>query len=131
MSLVNCPDLRSELSSNESSHCHSVANWFDEIPTNSAMFERSHKCFSRWCGKNIDLSEDYTIATRVSSHNHGLIFSNFLLEPDKLYEMTITKWTGVYAGSLSFGVTTISPENMTLPPTISCLKPDVWYMIGM
>ena len=94
------------------------------------MFERSQKCFSRWCGKNIDLSEDYTIATRISSHNHGLVFSSFLLEPDKLYEITVTKWSGEYAGSLSIGVTTISPEKMTLPRTISCLKPDVWYMIG-
>lgn len=70
------------------------------------------------------------VATRVTSHDHGLVFSNFSLELDKLYEITITKWSEKYAGSLSVGVTTIMPEKTVLPPTISRLKPDVWYVTG-
>lgn len=87
-------------------------------------------CFNLYCGKNILLSEDNTVATRTTSYNYGIVFSNFPLEPDKLYEMKITKWSPSFAGSLSVGVTTVQPKKVTLPPTISCLKPDVWYLTG-
>lgn len=89
-----------------------------------------HSCFNLYCGKNIVLSEDNTVATRTASYNYGIVFSNFPLEPDKLYEMKITKWSASFAGSLSVGVTTVQPKKITLPPTISCLKPDVWYLTG-
>lgn len=70
------------------------------------------------------------VATRTTAHNYGIVFSNFVLEHDKLYEMTVTKWVGDYAGSLSIGITTVKPTKVTLPSIISCLKPDVWYLIG-
>lgn len=76
------------------------------------------------------MSENFTVATRYASYNYGVVFSNFALELGKLYELTVTKWSSKYAGTLSIGITTIKPEKITLPPTVSCLKPDVWYLTG-
>ena len=44
-------------------------------------------CFSKHCGKNIDLSKDGLTASRVEGYNHGVVLSEGKVPNDKVFEV--------------------------------------------
>lgn len=86
---------------------------------------------STFCGKNITL-ESGTIAVRnKTQHNNALVFSALPLAVDELFEVSIEKWAGQWAGCIAVGITVAVPNEKTqLPSTVAGIKEDTWYVSG-
>lgn len=76
-----------------------------------------------------------TVATRVRNYAHGLVFSNSAVELDETFEVCIQEMAPQWAGTLRIGVTSLPISDSyaagNLPPTISNLMADTWYIMGM
>ncbi|PSN33663.1 hypothetical protein C0J52_20980 [Blattella germanica] len=107
---------------------HQVAN------TNSHPNSETTHRFSVSCGKNVILRSGNTVATRVRNYAHALVFSNCPLEPDETFEVCIQEVAAQWAGTLHVGVTSLQISDSypagNLPPTISGLSADTWYITG-
>jgi neuralized-like protein 4 len=87
------------------------------------------------CGKNVILRSGNTVATRVRNYAHALVFSNSAVEPDETFEVCIQEVAPQWAGTLHVGVTSLQISDSypagSLPPTISGLTADTWYITGV
>jgi neuralized-like protein 4 len=87
------------------------------------------------CGKNVILRSGNTVATRVRNYAHALVFSSCALERDETFEVCIQEVAPQWAGTLHVGVTSLQISDSypagSLPPTISGLTADTWYITGM
>ena len=87
------------------------------------------------CGKNVIMRSGNTVATRVRNYAHGLVFSNSAVELDETFEVCIQEMAPQWAGTLRIGVTSLQISDSyaagNLPPTISSLMADTWYITGM
>jgi neuralized-like protein 4 len=87
------------------------------------------------CGKNVILRSGNAVATRVRNYAHALVFSNSVVEPDEMFEVCIQEVAPQWAGTLRVGVTSLQVSDSypagSLPPTISGLTADTWYITGV
>lgn len=87
------------------------------------------------CGKNVILRSGNAVATRVRNYAHALVFSNSAVEPDEMFEVCIQEVAPQWAGTLRVGVTSLQISDSypagSLPPTISGLTADTWYITGV
>ena len=76
-----------------------------------------------------------TVATRVRNYAHALVFSNSPLDSDEMFEVCIQEVAPQWSGTLHVGVTTLQISDNypagNLPPTISGLAADTWYITGV
>ncbi|CAB3250158.1 unnamed protein product [Arctia plantaginis] len=101
--------------------------------TNSGQF--SFKSFSEYCGDNICLMHDYSIAKRLTPDPMAtLVFSSAHLALEEIFEITIAECKSGYAGTFRIGVTDINilnaHVNRSLPPSVSCLPHFTAYIDG-
>ncbi|XP_068632829.1 neuralized-like protein 4 [Battus philenor] len=91
--------------------------------------------FSEYCGENICLTQDYTMARRKTQDPTGaLVFSSAHLALDEIFEVKIMERKFGYAGSFRMGVTDINilnaHVNRSLPPSIAYLPHYTAYIDG-
>ncbi|XP_067005004.1 neuralized-like protein 4 [Anabrus simplex] len=102
--------------------------------TNSHMGAEITHRFSTCCGKNVILRSCNTVATRVRNYSHALVFSNTVLEPDEVFEVSLQEMAPQWSGTLHIGVTTLQVSDAypsgNLPGTIAGLAADTWYITG-
>jgi neuralized-like protein 4 len=82
----------------------------------------------------VSLRSGNTFATRVRNYDHALVFSNSAVEPDETFEVCIQEVAPQWSGTLHIGVTSLQVSDAypvgSLPPTISGLAADTWYIAG-
>lgn len=91
--------------------------------------------FSEYCGDNICLMHDYSIAKRSTPDpTSNLVFSSSHLAVEEIYEIQIAECRSGYAGTFRIGITDINIlnayVNRSLPPSISCLPHYTAYIDG-
>ncbi|XP_050683839.1 neuralized-like protein 4 isoform X3 [Leptidea sinapis] len=87
--------------------------------------------FHRRCGDRVTLLHDNKTAVRnFVEFNHGLILSAEPLQDDIIFEVTIDRKVNVWNGSLEIGVTTLDPEYIELPATVTKLRNTAWVLSG-
>ncbi|XP_041987220.1 neuralized-like protein 4 [Aricia agestis] len=89
--------------------------------------------FSEYCGDNICLMHEYSIARRLSADpTTALVFSSAHLAVGEIFEVKILECRTGYAGSFRMGVTDINilnaHVNRSLPPSVSCLPHYTAYI---
>ncbi|KAL0277171.1 UNVERIFIED_CONTAM: hypothetical protein PYX00_004538 [Menopon gallinae] len=93
----------------------------------------SHR-FSYCCGKNIVLDNCNTTAFRCKSYSNGLVFSAQPLESDEHFEVSLVESSKQWSGSIKIGVSTApicgALQTASLPPVISSLISETWYISG-
>lgn len=71
------------------------------------------------CGKNIRFSEEYTVAERVDSHSHGIVYTEQPVPVGTIFQIKLLQKHDPrtqYSASLAFGFTTEKPGK-TLEPS--------------
>ncbi|XP_034839202.1 neuralized-like protein 4 isoform X1 [Maniola hyperantus] len=91
--------------------------------------------FSEYCGDNICLMHDYSIARRLTPDPMAaLVFSSAHLAIGEIFEIKIVECKYGYAGSFRMGVTDINilnaHVNRSLPPSVACLPHYTAYIDG-
>ncbi|XP_023215732.1 neuralized-like protein 4 isoform X1 [Centruroides sculpturatus] len=131
-------DLYGQCAQVSLNHCLPSSPFLPASPQVSdpvALGNESSQHFNNYCGKNITLRNNNTIACRIRGYNNGLVFSSSFLEVDELFEMQIDQLNNQWAGSILIGLTTFSPANcnnqLSLPSTVSELQScDTWFYVG-
>ncbi|XP_072050350.1 protein neuralized-like [Amphiura filiformis] len=82
-------------------------------------------------GKNITLSEGGTVATRIASFDHGIVFGNRPVAPGEKVTIEIKSTSADWSGALRFGFTNHDPDTLNpqkLPKYARDLtgKPGYW-----
>ncbi|XP_052746681.1 neuralized-like protein 4 isoform X2 [Bicyclus anynana] len=91
--------------------------------------------FSEYCGDNMCLMHDYSIARRLRPDPlAALCFSSAHLAIGEIFEIKIVECKYGYAGSFRMGVTDINilnaHVNRSLPPSVACLPHYTAYIDG-
>ncbi|CAK1588784.1 unnamed protein product [Parnassius mnemosyne] len=91
--------------------------------------------FSEYCGENISLLHDYSIARRLTPDPMAaLVFSSAHLAINEMFEIKIVERKYGYAGSFRMGVTDINilnaHVNRSLPPSVAFLPHYTAYIDG-
>ncbi|XP_077301800.1 neuralized E3 ubiquitin protein ligase 4 [Arctopsyche grandis] len=91
--------------------------------------------FSEYCGSNIEINSDYTVARVISlTTMSNLVFSASLLHPDGLFEVEVMSCDNNFAGSMRIGVTDVNIlnayVNSKLPSSMLDLPPGTMYIEG-
>ncbi|XP_047543867.1 neuralized-like protein 4 isoform X1 [Vanessa atalanta] len=91
--------------------------------------------FSEYCGDNICLTHDCSLARRLTSDPMtALVFSSAHLAIGEIFEIKIVECKFGFAGSFRMGVTDINilnaHVNRSLPPSVGCLPHFTAYIDG-
>ncbi|XP_045542113.1 neuralized-like protein 4 [Papilio machaon] len=91
--------------------------------------------FSEYCGDNVRVTKEYSIATRFLPDPAGaIVFSSSHLAQDEMFEVKILKQRAGFAGGLRVGVTDVNilnaHVNRSLPPAIIYLPHFTAYIDG-
>ncbi|XP_071805443.1 neuralized-like protein 4 isoform X2 [Asterias amurensis] len=84
-------------------------------------------------GRNVKISNNGVRALRPSAtgeFNDAIIMSNRALRDGERFEIVIEKMVDRWSGSIEAGVTTISPEELDFPSTMTDLDHDTWMLSG-
>ncbi|XP_022100637.1 neuralized-like protein 4 isoform X3 [Acanthaster planci] len=84
-------------------------------------------------GRNVKISNNGLRAQRPSAtgeFNDAIIMSNRPLRVGEMFEITIEKMVDRWSGSIEAGVTTIAPEELDFPSTMTDLDHDTWMLSG-
>ncbi|GAB6019762.1 Neuralized-like protein 4 [Chamberlinius hualienensis] len=90
-------------------------------------------CFHHLHGRNARLSSNGRTATRLNApieFNEAIVTSNRPLRDGEMFEVTIDKRVERWSGSLEAGVTTIRPEDLVFPSTMTDIDYDTWMLSG-
>ncbi|XP_038216186.1 neuralized-like protein 4 isoform X1 [Zerene cesonia] len=115
--------------------CPLADNPFIGLPRILATPPPPYWSFSEYCGDNIRLSHEYSIARRMTMDPTGaLVFSSGHLAVGEIFEIKITHCQDTYAGGFRMGVTDINilnaHVNRSLPPSIIYLPHYTAYIDG-
>ncbi|XP_032236441.2 neuralized-like protein 4 isoform X1 [Nematostella vectensis] len=89
--------------------------------------------FSSFHGDQVVISHDHRNAIRVNplvEFNNAIVMSQRPLRDDEMFEIIIEKQVDRWSGSLEAGVTSIAPDKLSFPNTITDLDHDTWMLSG-
>lgn len=91
----------------------------------------AHK-FSEFHGKNIELTENNTIASRLKDNSQYYVFSSHMLNTDDMFEIEIMSLAPQYAGGIIFGATCLNINDAKVQSAfLASPSPPDWYITGM
>lgn len=65
-----------------------------------------------------------------SDFNHGVVLTSRPLKPNELFEVVLDRVVTKWAGSIEIGVTTLRPEELDYPATMTNVRSGTWMMTG-
>ncbi|XP_020620243.1 uncharacterized protein LOC110057985 [Orbicella faveolata] len=89
--------------------------------------------FHHSCGENITVMLDGKKAKRIDAlqhFNHGVLLTSQPLQVDELFEVRLDSKVSKWYGSLDIGATTVSPENVELPSTITSMAQGTTFVLS-
>lgn len=114
----NLKELRGPPSISDDSSSDESVKDIDEI---SKMIQPQIYPLSRdVCGKNVRLTDDGLMATRVGSYNQAIVVTLQPLAVNKLFQIKVKSLDEKWKSSLSIGITAIPLSQLRLP--VNCLK---------
>lgn len=84
-------------------------------------------------GRNARISEDGLVASRPNAlceFNAAIVMSSRSLRDNELFEVMVEQMVDRWSGNLEAGVTTIRPEDMVFPNTMTDLDHDTIMLSG-
>ncbi len=89
--------------------------------------------FHKLHGRNTTLSSNCLTASRpnaLSEFNDAICITSRPLRPGEVFEVIIEKLVERWSGSLELGVTSIKPENLDFPSTMTDITYGTWMLSG-
>lgn len=117
----------------------SLADSTYALPTSSSSTSASSTLihtdlsFHKLHGRNTTLSSNCLTASRpnaLSEFNDAICITSRPLRPGEVFEVIIEKLVERWSGSLELGVTSIRPENLDFPSTMTDITYGTWMLSG-
>ncbi|KAK8759132.1 hypothetical protein V5799_003230 [Amblyomma americanum] len=89
--------------------------------------------FSKRHGRNARVLNNGLTAVRPNAHgefNFAIVVSNQPLTDNQLFEVVIDQMVDRWSGSIEAGVTSIRPEELEFPSTMTDITHDTWMLSG-
>ena len=75
------------------------------------------------------VSEKFTDSS-LQHFNHGIVLTSQPLQDDELFEVRLDSKVPKWSGSLDVGATTVSPENLEFPATMTSIAQGTTFALS-
>ncbi|XP_014669095.1 PREDICTED: neuralized-like protein 4 [Priapulus caudatus] len=104
-----------------------------EEAVNSSSTQASQLLFHQQHGKNAVITAGGLTASRPNAHgefNDAIVMSNRPLGDGEVFEVMIEKMVERWSGSIEAGMTTIKPDELEFPNTMTDIDYETWMLSG-
>jgi neuralized-like protein 4 len=105
----------------------------DSVNLEPHFFDGNDLRFHTLCGKNARISNNGLTASRpnaLGEFNSAIVISNRPLRDNELFEVIIEKMVDRWSGNIEAGVTSIRPEDLIFPNTMTDIDHDTFMLSG-